>query len=438
MRSLPLLAALLLSIPRASAAPDHGFDGHAAGRSAPASLETPPAPKTPAIEKGGWVVLEAGDSKTRTTAATAGVSLEEFRPGQVAGFATPAAVARARAAGLKVLSVGPVPPSMRPRDFPGKDAPYHNFAETAAELRSLAGKAPDIASLFSIGKTIQGRDIWALRLCPDAQAASVSRKPGIAFMGMHHAREHLSNEVPLLLAKRLVENRKDPEVARLLASRDITIIPMVNPDGGEYDVSSDTYHMHRKNMRRNDDGTVGVDLNRNYAWGWGGEGASPYPIDDTYRGSSAFSEPETKAIKAFIEGKKNLTTLLSYHTFSELVLYPWGGSHEPIADKNALKAYQVMASEMGRMTGYTPMQSSGLYVATGDLTDWAWGEHGVFSWTFELTPKSMWDGGFYPGAPAIATTVQANWRPMLYLIDLADDPRRAAQGLGLSAFAPSR
>src|SRR4030065_731308 len=141
MRSLPLLAALLLSIPRASAAPDHGFDGHAAGRSAPASLETPPAPKTPAIEKGGWGVLEAGDRKNRTTAAR-------------------------------------------------------------------AGKAPGPASLCPIGKTIQGRDIWALRLCPDAQAASVSRKPGIAFMGMHHAREHLSNEVPLLLAKRLVENRK--------------------------------------------------------------------------------------------------------------------------------------------------------------------------------------------------------------------------------------
>lgn len=438
MRSLPFFAALLLSMSRAAAAPDPGFDGRAAGQPALASLETPPAPKTPAAEIGGWVVLEAGDSRTRTKAATAGVSLEEFRPGQVAGFATPAAVERARAAGLKVLSVGPVPPSMRPRDFPGKDAPYHNFAETAAELRSLAGKAPDIASLFSIGKTVQGRDIWALRLCPDARAAGESRKPGIAFMGMHHAREHLSNEVPLLLAKRLIENRKDPEVARLLAGRDITIIPMVNPDGGEYDLSGDRYHMQRKNMRQNGDGTVGVDLNRNYGWGWGGEGASAYPADDTYRGPSAFSEPETRAIKAFIEGKKNLTTLLSYHTFSELVLYPWGGSHEPIADKNALKAYQVMASEMGRMTGYTPMQSSGLYVATGDLTDWAWGERGVFSWTFELTPKSMWDGGFYPGAPAIAATVQANWRPLLYLIDLADDPRRAAKGRGLSAFAPSR
>ena len=441
MRSLPLLAALLLSISRAGAAPDPRFDGQKADRATPLAMEDPRTPATPQTapdEQRLWVVLAASDSRTRTAAATTGVSIEEVRPGQIAGFATPAALARARAAGLEVLSSETLFQRFGTRDFPAKDAAYHDFAETVAEMKSISGKAADIASLFSIGKTTQGRDIWALRLCADAKGAAASKKPGIAFMGMHHAREHLSNEVPLLLAKRLVENRTDPEVARLLAGRDIYVIPMVNPDGGEYDVSGDKYHMQRKNMSRNADGTVGVDLNRNYGWGWGGEGASGYPGDDTYRGPSAFSEPETKAVKAFLEGRKNLTTLLSYHTFSQLVLYPWGGSNEPIGDKNALKAYQAMAAEMGRMTGYTPMQSSDLYVATGDLTDWSWAELGIFSWTFELTPKSMWDGGFYPGTAAIATTVQANWRPMLYLIDLADDPRRAAKTPGLSSFASSR
>ncbi|MEK7384706.1 MAG: M14 family metallopeptidase [Elusimicrobiota bacterium] len=432
MRSLPLFAALLLSISRASAASDPRFDGQKADKLSTPALaapEAPAAPQTSPDEQRLWVVLAAADSRTRTAAATAGVSIEEVRPGRIAGFSTPAALARAKAAGLKVLSSEPLSKRFSAKDFPAKDAAYHNFAETVAELKAIVGKAPDIASLFSIGKTSPGRDghdIWALRLCPDAKGPAASKKPGIAFMGMHHAREHLSNEVPLLLARRLVENRRDPEVARLLAGRDVYIIPMVNPDGGEYDVSGDRYHMQRKNMRQNGDGSVGVDLNRNYGWGWGGEGASPYPADDTYRGPDAFSEPETQAVKAFVESKKNLTTLLSYHTFSELVLYPWGGSSEPIADKNALKAYRVMAEEMGRMTGYTPMQSSDLYVATGDLTDWSWGEHGIFSWTFELTPKSMWEGGFYPGAAAIATTVQANWRPLLYLIDLADNPRRAA------------
>ena len=440
MRNLSLFAAILWTAVSAPAAPDPRFDGQGSGQTAPEALEAPCAPEAPATfpaDQRLWVVIDAGDAKTRTAAATAGVSIEEVRPGQISGFATPAALARAKAAGLKVLSSEPLSRRFPAKDFPGKDAAYHNFAETAAELKSLAGKAPDIASLFSIGKTTQGRDIWALRLCPDAKDSAASKKPGILFIGMHHAREHLSNEVPLLLAKRLIESRSDPEVARLLASRDVYVVPMLNPDGGEYDLSGDKYHMQRKNMSRNGDGTVGVDLNRNYAWGWGGEGASAYPGDDTYRGPSAFSEPETKAVKAFIEARKNLTTLLSYHTFSELVLYPWGGSDEPIADKDALAAYQVMAAEMGRMTGYTPMQSSGLYVATGDFTDWSWGAHGIFSWTFEMTPKSMWDGGFYPGVTAIASSVQANWRPMLYLIDLADNPRRAAKGPGLSAFAPA-
>jgi carboxypeptidase T len=188
-------------------------------------------------------------------------------------------------------------------------------------------------------------------------------------------------------------------------------------------------------MRDNGDGSTGVDLNRNYGWGWGGKGASADPSDETYRGPSAFSEPETRAVKAFIDAHSNLKVLLSYHTFSELVLYPWGGSDAPIDDADALKAYQAMAGEMGRMTGYTPEQSSQLYVASGDLTDWSWGEHQIYSFTFEMTPKSMWDGGFYPGTAAIAKSVQLNWRPMLYLIDLADNPKRAGNPAETAAFA---
>src|SRR3990172_6427507 len=92
-----------------------------------------------------------------------------------------------------------------------------------------------------------------------------------------------------------------------------------------------------------------------------------------------------------------------------------------------------MAQTMAQMTGYTPEQSSDLYIASGDTTDWSWGEKGIFSFTFELTPKFSWGGGgFYPGAGAIATTFQANIRPALYLIDLADDPYRAASSTAIT------
>jgi carboxypeptidase T len=434
MRALAFAAAVLCAVP-ASALPDP-FDGRGS-----LALEREPAASAP--EKGqpvdhrSWVTVAAGDSASRTAAAGAGLAIEEVRPGEVSGFATDAALARLRAAGLAVKSSVPLMSRFGPLGFPARDAEFHDYAEAVAALQGIAASAPGLASLFSIGKTLEGRDIWALRLNTSERGERPSRKPGIVFMGEHHAREHLSVEVPLRIARRLVEERASPDIARLLAARDVYFIPMVNPDGAEYDVSGDRYHMHRKNMRKNADGSTGVDLNRNYDFRFGGGGASSDPRDDTYHGPSAFSEPETRAIRDFVTARPNLTTLLSYHTFSELVLYPWGGANEPIEDAVALAAFKNIANELAGMTGYRAMQSSELYVATGDTCDWAWAERGLFAFTFELTPKSMWNGGFYPGAAAIASTVQANWRPALYLIGLADDPRRAARVAAAGPGAPA-
>lgn len=432
-----ILAAAVLSLilaPAAFALPDAGFDG---GAGAPLRFDRPALERAVSGEPAdprSWVTVRAGDAALRTAAADAGLSIEEVRPGEVSGIATPEALARLRAAGLAVLFERDLRSQFARFAFPRRDAEFHDYAETLAAMRRLAQEAPELVSLISLGRSLQGRGIWALRLNSDAQGDERSPKPGIVFMGAHHAREHLSVDVPLRLAQRLVERRLRPEIARLLRERDIYFVPMVNPDGAEHDIASGEYRMHRKNMRENADGSLGVDLNRNYARGWGGPGASPHPGDDTYRGPAAFSEPETQAIKAFIEARPNLKVLLSYHTYSELILYPWGGTREPLEDPEALAAYRAMAQEMAGMTGYTPMQSSGLYVASGDTCDWAWAEHGVFSFTFELTPKSFWDGGFYPGAAAIASTVEANWRPLLYLLEMADDPRRA--GRGVAAATP--
>lgn len=373
-----------------------------------------------------WVTITAADAATRTKVADAGVSIEEVLPGKVAGIAGPKALARLKAAGFD-YAAAPLAQAFNPLDFPKEDAAYHNYEELVAEMSAVVRSAPEFASLFSLGKTTQGRDIWCLRFNAAAKGTEPSTKPGIAFLGTHHAREHLSTEVPLLLAKHLADNRRSPEVAGLLASRDIYIVPMVNPDGVEYDLRGDTYHMHRKNLRQNDDGSVGVDLNRNYGYAWGGGGASSDPDSETYRGPAAFSEPESRAIKEFVDTRAgNLKFLVSYHTFSELILYPWGHTDAPVDDARALAAYKKMAADMAKMTGYRPMQSSQLYIASGDTTDWSWGTHKIFSFTFELTPRSMWSGGFYPGAGVIASTFQANLRPALYLMQLADDPYRAA------------
>lgn len=415
MKPLALVAVLAVS---AHAAPDPRFDS---GRVSKDRLDAqvPAAPaKSERTDARQWVVVPAADAATRTKIAAAGVSIEEVSPDTVGGIASPKAVAKLEKLGLKVRAQE-LAERFRVEDFPAEDAAFHNYDRLVAELNAIAAKAPDLVSVFSIGKSARGRDLLALRLNNADHGMEPSAKPGMLFLGTHHAREHLSTEVPLLLARHLVENRDQPELRRLLATRDVYIVPMVNPDGVEVDVEGGRYHMQRKNARE-------VDLNRNYGWHWGEGGASSDPDDDTYRGPSAFSEPETQAVKAFIESRSNLKMLLSYHTFSELILYPWGHSHDPIPDAKARAAYENMAREMAKMTGYKAEQSSDLYIASGDTTDWSWGARGIYSFTFELTPKSMWSGGFYPGASAIQTTFRANIRPALYLLDLADNPQRAA------------
>jgi carboxypeptidase T len=291
-------------------------------------------------------------------------------------------------------------------------------------LEDLAKKHSDIAKLHVIGQSLEGRDIFALQINSDGRSLmeGQSTRPGAIFMGNHHAREHLSNEVPLMTAEYLLEHRDDPRISRLIDSRDLWFLPMVNPDGVEYDIEGTSYRSWRKNRRQNANGTFGVDLNRNYSYMWGTGGSSTNPSSDTYMGPTPFSEPETQAVRDFVANHLNATVLVSFHTFSELILYPWGHKYAPIEKERDLQVYRKMATTMSEWNGYTPQPSSDLYIASGDTTDWSYGTYGIFSFTFELSPKSMWQGGFYPGAGMIDRVFQDNLRPCLYLMELANDP----------------
>lgn len=426
--ALVAAAILWLSFPILGlAAPDDSFDGP--GQTPPPRNQIKMPAQASASAAGDprlWIVAPAKNKAARSRIADLGVCIEEVSAGAIGGIATPRMAADLRRLGINFTSA-PLSQRFGKLDFPPEDMLYHNYDRLVAELDALVSSAPDLVSKFSIGQSAEKKDLWALRLNITAAGNQKSDKPGVVFLGTHHAREHLSTEVPLLLARYLLENRQKPEISRLLSTRDIYIIPMVNPDGVEWDIRGGSYHMHRKNKRDNGRGSIGVDLNRNYGFHWGEGGASPDPDSDIYRGPSAFSEPETRAVRDFIDQRKdNIKILLTFHSFSELILYPWGHTDLPIPDAAAHDAYVAMAKTMATMNGYTPEQSSELYIASGDTTDWAWGTHKIFSFTFELTPKSMWEGGFYPGAGAVQTTFQANIRPVLYLLDLADNPYRAA------------
>lgn len=432
------------------------FDGADGSGEEPPKLAGAPKPAAAAAaeeEQRVWVVLQAADREARTRIARTGVSIEQVSAGTVAGVADPVILRRLRQLGVPILRQSPLQ-AFGPEGFAPDDQAYHDYSEVETELSAIASANPGLASMFSIGSSVQGRRLLGVRFNASASGLEPSSKPGAVFLGAHHAREHLSTEVPLLLAKWLAENKTRPDVARLLDGRDLYFLPLINPDGSEYDIGNESagppcgsgrragkarggkssYRWQRKNMRCNPDGSRGVDLNRNYGYHWNEGGSSDYPGSDVYHGPSPFSEPEARAVKAFLESRGNVRVLVSYHTYSELILYPWGYSYDPIPDAPALNAYRAMASKMAEMTGYTPQQSSDLYAASGDMTDWSWGERKIFSFTFELTPKSMWEGGFYPGAGAISSTFQKNIGPALYLADLADDPYRA--GTGSVARAP--
>lgn len=305
-------------------------------------------------------------------------------------------------------------------DFPRKDSKYHTYDEMLAELRILARDYADITELFSIGKSLEGRELWALKITTNKETNAFI--PATVFLGAHHAREHLSTEVPLLFAKEfLAQTKTNAEIRALISLQDLYIIPMVNPDGAMYDITGQRYKSWRKNRAHNNNGSYGVDLNRNYSYGWGTGGSSRSPNSDVYMGPEAFSEPETQAVRDFVMSKPNIRTLLSFHTFSELVLYPWGGQESGVGGEDQ-QVFEKMAQKMAGMNGYTPMQASDLYIASGDTCDWAYGELGIFCFTFELSPKSMWSGGFYPGANMIDTAFRANYAPALELVKWAADP----------------
>jgi carboxypeptidase T len=384
------------------------------------AIPEPPADKAfaGAAEGRYWVGVKAADKAARTSLLEAGFDIVETERNRVFGFAGPELLRQLEAGKFVVESrVALASYADRAKDFPAADAIYHNYQETYDTLKQLADSNSDITSLFSIGKTIEGRDIWCLRINSSAKGETPSAKPGAFFMGNLHAREHLTAEVTLLLGVWLLEHRNDADVKKYLSTLDIYIAPMANPDGAEFDIKNGSYQYYRKNMAKNSNGSRGVDLNRNFDSWWCESGASTYPGSDTYCGPKAFSEPESQHIKRFFETRRNLKTHISFHSYASEILYPWGGSEEEVADLRDRKAFVKIATEMGKLTNYEPRKSSDMYVATGDSADWAYAATGALSFTFELEGR-----GFYPGAAIVKGAVERNIKASVYLLSVTDDP----------------
>ena len=294
---------------------------------------------------------------------------------------------------------------------------YHSAESLEQDLRDLATSAPEIAELQQIGSSLEGRPIWALRI---GERRGSARK--LMFMGCHHAREWIAVEVPFLLAKHLVTQANQSPVKDWLQTGELWVAPMVNPDGHEF--SRQVARLWRKNRRPNADGSFGVDPNRNYGYMWGTlnvSTSSHVPSDETYVGPRAFSEPETRAVRDVI-ARELFRAVITYHSYSQLILYPWGYTDDPIVDVGDRTRMADLATTMHTLIKgvhgkvYTPQQSSQLYPTAGDTTDWTYGVYGVPSFTIELRPERFDQGGFILPPDQIQPTWEENKPAVLEFI----------------------
>lgn len=311
------------------------------------------------------------------------------------------------------------------RDFKsyleGKPLPqaeaYHTFAQLTERLQDMATDHPDLCQLHSIGKTPEGRDIWALKISSDAQG-DTSSKPGVVFTGQHHAREWMSMEVPLHLAEELIHKYdEDPAIKARVDNAEIWIMPSVNPDGYEYSRTEDSWWRKNRNPVTDtecppnattcpvDNGrnpvAIGVDLNRNYWDGkpehfelyrpagdqpcntWDDSGVtSDDPDSDTYRGPHGGSEAEVQALMNFEYNRPNIHGIIDHHGYGEMLLRPWGGTEAPpenIAD------YDEVGQRMqaAQSNPYRYMPAIDLYPTAGTSTDMHQA-NGKMAFTIEL------------------------------------------------------
>lgn len=266
------------------------------------------------------------------------------------------------------------------------DEEYKNPSEIEDILIEFNNKYPSLTKLVSIGKSLEGRDIWAIKITENAEDEDAT-KPVVLFNSMHHAREIMTPEVSIDIIEYLLKNyNSKSDVKNWLNTTVIWVMPMFNVDGNNKMWSDDKFW--RKNTRNG----YGVDLNRNYPSGWGScNGSSGDQDSQTYRGPSPASEPETKAMMNFIENTRPVFDI-SYHSFSQLVIYPYGCKARRTQTKEIV---EKIGNHLGDLLDYKAGTAwELLYNADGGDIDWMYEAYQVIPYVLEL--NSRWAGGFHP------------------------------------------
>ncbi len=287
---------------------------------------------------------------------------------------------------------------------------YRQYGEPGGlkdEFEQIAADNPGIVKLVTIGQTVQGQDIIALKVTRRANQTSDGRRPATLFVGAQHAREWITPEMIRRLTHHVVDGYgTDPTLTDLVDRTELWFIPVANPDGYDWTFEPDQ-RMWRKNLADNDgDGQIiggvdGVDPNRNFPtkWGYDNEGSSPELGSETYRGPAPGSEPETQALDALMD-RIGFKFLINYHSAAELLLWGTGWQVSTPTPDDAI--YEAMSGDDANpaVPGYDPDISAELYTTNGETTEHAHSTYGTLAFTPEMStcqtvseadPDDEWD-----------------------------------------------
>ncbi|MBL0389002.1 zinc carboxypeptidase [Tumebacillus sp. ITR2] len=316
------------------------------------------------------------------------------------------------------------------------DSSYHTNTAVEQILADRAAKFKNIATVTTIGNTFEGRPIQVIKI--SSNKLKSSQKSKALFIGGTHSREISPPEIMLSNMDYLLTNYgTDPDVTWMVDNREIYIIPILNKDGHNR-------AEQLQNWRKNTDtrwGSDGVDLNRNYdeigtdVWGNPVYGTSTNPFSIEYCGPTAFSEPETAAVKNFIDSvmgpsgtpatvPNGFKLVVDMHSYGNDIMWPWNWTFDvnQYGAQNDIAKMQMIGDKWATTNTYKSYIGAKMYYTTGDTTDWAYGFHRIPSFTIEVG-KTFW-----PTSADLQTQIAENRQPFLNGIKITDDPYGRAGG----------
>jgi hypothetical protein len=352
---------------------------------------------------------------------------------------------RIPAALLALLALVAMPSTTRAAsEFPANHEGYHGYAEMSAFLDDTVAAHPEIARKVSIGQSYEGRQIWALKISDNV--TSDENEPEVLFTSQMHAREWLAQEEDLRVIDLLTSNYSsnpgtplEQRVSAIVEGLEIWIVPMLNPDGAEYDISNPAngFRNWRKNRQPVGSGIQpGIDLNRSFGFNWGCCGGSTgKPGTLYYRGHAPWAGVETAVLRDFVlgrivDGRQQIHAAIDWHAFNEEIMWPFGYTKADLPRPMAaddLAAFKAVAHGMADQNGYIIKQLSDLYIIDGGIIDWLYGDQRIFALTIEVYPlDDSHVGGFYPPDNVIERETTRNDEAVLYFLEHVACPYRAA------------